>query len=89
MDHSCHGCDAPLIFDFKGTFVRVVTREHEPWFVARDVCGALALANVSDALSSLDEDEKAQVSQRLGSTEGLGTYRAQPLVRSTAWRQRA
>jgi hypothetical protein len=30
----------------------------EPWFVANDVCALLDIKNVSDAVSSLDDDEK-------------------------------
>ena len=30
----------------------------EPWFVAADVCSLLDIRNVSDAVNSLDEDEK-------------------------------
>jgi anti-repressor protein len=33
----------------------------EPWFVAKDACECLALANHNDALSSLDADEKGLV----------------------------
>lgn len=46
--------------------VRVVGRDGEPWFVAVDVCRALEISNVSDALKRLDDDEK----MTLGSTEG-------------------
>lgn len=31
---------------------------HEPWFVAADVCNALNIGNVTDAVRRLDEDEK-------------------------------
>lgn len=30
----------------------------EPWFIAADVCAMLDIKNVSDAVSSLDDDEK-------------------------------
>lgn len=39
-------------------FIRVVLQNDEPWFVAADVCRALDIANTSDALGRLDEDEK-------------------------------
>lgn len=42
--------------------VRVVEREGQPWFVARDVCECLELENVSEALRGLDEDEKITLS---------------------------
>lgn len=38
--------------------IRTTTIDGEPWFVAKDVCEALSIKNVSDALSNLDEDEK-------------------------------
>ncbi len=37
---------------------RVVLLDGEPWFVARDVCGALGLANLTMAMDALEEDEK-------------------------------
>lgn len=41
-----------------GGELRVIADEHgEPWFVAKDVCDALELSNVGQALSQLDEDE--------------------------------
>ena len=45
-------------FDFNTQQVRVITVDEQPWFVAKDVCIILSIANVSDALSRLDEDEK-------------------------------
>lgn len=41
--------------------VRVVMRGGEPWFVARDVCTILEIANVADAVDALDMDEKATI----------------------------
>ncbi len=41
--------------------VRVVDRDGEPWFVAKDICEILALENTSKALLSLDLDEKSDV----------------------------
>jgi prophage antirepressor-like protein len=45
-------------FDFREQPVRVIEREGDPWFVAADVCRALDIANSSDAVSVLDNDEK-------------------------------
>lgn len=51
--------------------LRTVTIEDEPWFVAADVCRALEIANVSDALKRLDDDEKARLNLGLsGSGQG-------------------
>lgn len=42
--------------------LRVIQYESgEPWFVAKDVCDALGLGNVGQALARLDEDEKSSI----------------------------
>src|SRR5574344_1006265 len=46
--------------------IRVADKNGEPWFVAKDVCEILGIANQWDAVSSLDEDEKIT----LANTEG-------------------
>ena len=38
--------------------VRVIERDGEPWFVAKDVCICLSIANSRDAVARLDDDEK-------------------------------
>lgn len=48
--------------------VRVQIVNGEPWFVAKDVCQVLGIANHKDAVSRLDEDEKRGV----GITDPLG-----------------
>ena len=40
--------------------IRVVTTDGESWFVAKDVCDALGLSNVSVALHRLDDDERSK-----------------------------
>ena len=61
-------------FDFKGSSVRVVMVDGEPWFVAKDVCDILGLGNVSWALNSLDSDEKGITrSDTLGGSQSLLT----------------
>lgn len=44
--------------------VRVVEREGDPWFVAKDVCECLELTDVSKTISLLDDDEKGTNSIR-------------------------
>lgn len=44
-------------FDFEEQAVRVVMRDNEPWFVAADICRVLEVANATDAVKRLDEDE--------------------------------
>lgn len=41
--------------------IRVVEQNGEPWFVAKDVCDALELGNSRQALTRLENDEKADV----------------------------
>lgn len=41
--------------------LRTTTKDGEPWFVAVDVCRALDIKNPTQALSRLDDDEKATV----------------------------
>lgn len=45
-------------FVFNEKQVRVVMRNDEPWFVAKDVCDILELVNSRKAIEDLDEDEK-------------------------------
>lgn len=49
------------VFNFNQNQVRTVIKEGEPWFIARDVCDILELGNVSQALSTLDSDEKMTI----------------------------
>lgn len=41
--------------------VRTIQQNGEPWFVAKDVCDALELGNSRQALTRLENDEKADV----------------------------
>lgn len=45
-------------FGFEGHQVRIVMRDGEPWWVAKDVCDALGHSNSRVALERLDPDEK-------------------------------
>lgn len=54
------------VIRFEGMKVRIVTIHGEPWFVAKDVCGALSIVNSSSALKSLDKDEKNTVALTYG-----------------------
>ena len=46
------------LFQFNTSEIRVIDREGEPWFVAKDVCDVLEIENVSQALTRLDEYER-------------------------------
>jgi prophage antirepressor-like protein len=45
-------------FSFKNTKIRVIMKDGEPWFVAKDVCDILGHTNSRMALEMLDDDEK-------------------------------
>lgn len=60
------------IFNHLGNDIRVMTDEQgEPWFVLKDICGALDLKNISDIASRLDEDGvgTTEVIDNLGRTQ--------------------
>ncbi|MEH5920831.1 BRO family protein [Escherichia coli] len=46
-----------VVLRFDSVNVRVVYLNGEPWFVGADVCAALEISNVTDAVSVLDSDE--------------------------------
>ncbi|MBR0220152.1 MAG: Bro-N domain-containing protein [Synergistaceae bacterium] len=46
------------VFDFNEHAVRIIMQDGEPWWVAKDVCNVLELADVTSALRGLDDDEK-------------------------------
>ena len=46
------------VFAFDSQAVRTITKEGEPWWIARDVCAILGLGNVTEALRNLDDDER-------------------------------
>ena len=45
-------------FNYNSGIVRTLERDGEIWFVAKDVCDILGLMNPTEALKSLDDDEK-------------------------------
>lgn len=47
------------VFDFNANEVRTLLINDEPYFVAVDVCDILEIKNARDAVSRLDDDEKA------------------------------
>ena len=63
------------LFADKGFKLRVIMRLGNPWFVAPDACGCLALSNVSKALADLDDDDKLRLTRdeidTLTSSEGI------------------
>jgi prophage antirepressor-like protein len=49
------------LFNFQGHNIRIIIRNGEPWFVAKDVCEVLGIANHRDAIASLPEHQKDYV----------------------------
>jgi prophage antirepressor-like protein len=45
--------------------VRVIEMNGENWLIAKDICNALGLTNVSQAVSSLDEDDKRTINPNI------------------------
>lgn len=45
-------------FNYDNNQVRTVTQDGEPWFVLKDVCNVLGIANDRNVAARLDEDEK-------------------------------
>jgi hypothetical protein len=50
-----------VTFNFVTSSVRIVMIDGNPWFVGKDVCEALSIANHNDALGRLDDDERRGV----------------------------
>lgn len=52
--------NAVAVYEFPATGqqIRVIVRDGAPWFVARDACAVLEIANGRDAVARLDSDEK-------------------------------
>lgn len=49
------------LFKFGELAVRIAEHNGDPWFVATDVCSALEIQNVSQALQRLDDDERSML----------------------------
>ena len=71
-----------LINKTLGVEIRTLVIKGEPWFVAKDVCDALALGDTSKVISRLDDDEKGVVStdtlggkQEMNIINEFGLYR--------------
>lgn len=46
-------------FNYNGTQgVRLIEKDGQPWFILRDVCGALEIENYRNVAARLDDDEK-------------------------------
>lgn len=47
------------IFNYEEKAIRTVTINGEPWWVAKDVCDILEIQNTSQAIQSLEDDERS------------------------------
>lgn len=66
---------------FDGHELRIIDKDNEIWFVAKDVCDILEIKNSRDAVSRLDDDEKGVVltdtpggRQKLQAVNEFGLY---------------
>lgn len=64
------------VFAFDSHAVRVVIRDGEPWFVAKDVCLCVNISNHRDALRALDDDEKDDV----GISDAIGRVQKTTII---------
>ena len=55
------------LFADKGFKIRVIMSLGDPWFVAKDACDCLAIADASQACQNLDDDEKQVVTREFDS----------------------
>jgi anti-repressor protein len=46
------------VFEFDGRQVRIVEKDGQPWWIAKDVCDVLEHSNSRKAIELLDDDEK-------------------------------
>lgn len=68
------------VFNFNGKDLSVLTDgDGNPWWIGREVCSVLGIFNVSDAVSSLDSDEKADIAINDTSSNGV-TQRRNVLI---------
>src|SRR5690606_13134733 len=66
---------------FNGKELRVIEKDNDIWFVAKDVCDILEIKNPSDALKRLDGDERARFNLgRQGETNVVNEYGLYSLV---------
>ncbi|WP_100159940.1 BRO-N domain-containing protein [Proteus columbae] len=63
------------VIRFEGIQVRIVKINNEPWFIAADICKALEIKNVTNAIKILDSDENTLCSIKgIKSSAGLPLF---------------
>ena len=63
---------APETFNFEKFPVRAINRNGDIWFVAADVCAVLNIKNTSQALETLDDDERSMLNIGRSTINGGG-----------------
>ena len=63
-------------FEFQGNNLRVIEHKGEPWFVNREVCRVLGIANPRDAIAKLKPHQKDYV----GITDAIGRLRETSII---------
>nr|WP_218281378.1 BRO family protein [Pseudomonas sp. RW407] len=60
VENNVQAATAQIIpFRFETREVRTLVIDSDPWFVASDICKALGIANTTQALQALDDDERS------------------------------
>lgn len=69
------------VFNFENSNIRVINKNNEPWFVAKDICDVLEIKNTTQAIQRLDYDERAMFNiGRQGETNIINEYGLYSLV---------
>jgi prophage antirepressor-like protein len=68
------------LFDFQGHDIRIVIHNGEPWFVAKDICETLGIANHRDTIASLPGHQKDYV----GISDAIGRERITTIISEAA-----
>lgn len=64
--------NAIQIFNFDNNTIRVIERDGDPWWVAKDVCDVLGLGTTAKAVEGLDSDEKGvSIVHTLGGNQSM------------------
>lgn len=80
--HSDNEASEPLMYDFNGHQVRIITDESgEPWFCAKDVASALGYANTNKAINDHCKGVSGGVSNRYPIIDRLGRTQQAVFIR--------
>ena len=68
------------VFEFESQKVRIIDKDGNPWFVAKDVCDILGIQNARDAIQNFPANEKAGVVINYVSSNGVKQNREANIV---------